>query len=208
MPNAAALGDATSCPVGGAGVISTCACPSVLVESRPAARLSDLATCPMGSEPVVLGEVTVLVGGMPQARLGDPTGHGGAIVSGAGTVLVGDGGGGGSGGASPGAPASGPEAEPGASWDELVASEPDAETAWASAARQDGVPICADGGAPRDDFVGFAALLQEASRRGILAAQALYRAFPHRFRAFDLWFPNGLRPRPLAEQGEGGATEP
>jgi uncharacterized Zn-binding protein involved in type VI secretion len=38
---------------------------------------------------IVLGSFTVLIGGMPAARLGDMTAHGGVIVMGFPTVLVG-----------------------------------------------------------------------------------------------------------------------
>jgi uncharacterized Zn-binding protein involved in type VI secretion len=36
-----------------------------------------------------MGSVTVLIGGMPAARMGDPTAHGGVIVLGCFTVLIG-----------------------------------------------------------------------------------------------------------------------
>jgi len=38
---------------------------------------------------IALGSFTVLVGGMPAARLGDLTAHGGTIVLGCFTVLIG-----------------------------------------------------------------------------------------------------------------------
>jgi uncharacterized Zn-binding protein involved in type VI secretion len=36
-----------------------------------------------------MGSTTVLIGSMPAARMGDPTGHGGVIVLGCPTVLIG-----------------------------------------------------------------------------------------------------------------------
>jgi uncharacterized Zn-binding protein involved in type VI secretion len=36
-----------------------------------------------------MGSTTVLIGGIPAARMGDPTGHGGSIVMGDLTVLIG-----------------------------------------------------------------------------------------------------------------------
>jgi uncharacterized Zn-binding protein involved in type VI secretion len=38
---------------------------------------------------IAMGSVTVLIGGLPAARLGDPTVHGGVIVMGWPTVLIG-----------------------------------------------------------------------------------------------------------------------
>ena len=63
----------------------------------PAARLSDMHTCPMvtGVVPHVGGPIlppccpTVLIGFLPAARLGDMTAHGGAIVMGCPTVMIG-----------------------------------------------------------------------------------------------------------------------
>ena len=63
----------------------------------PAARVSDMHVCPMvtGIVPHVGGPVmppgcpTVTIGGKPAARLGDPTAHGGSIVLGCMTVMIG-----------------------------------------------------------------------------------------------------------------------
>jgi uncharacterized Zn-binding protein involved in type VI secretion len=38
---------------------------------------------------VVVGSGTVLIGGMPAARMGDSTAHGGSIIVGCPTVLIG-----------------------------------------------------------------------------------------------------------------------
>ena len=62
----------------------------------PAARLSDMHVCPMvtvvvphvGGPIVGPGAPTVLIGGMPAARIGDMTAHGGVIVAGCPTVLI------------------------------------------------------------------------------------------------------------------------
>lgn len=64
---------------------------------NPAARVTDMHVCPMvtGTVPHVggpilpAGEPTVLIGGMPAARMGDSTSHGGTIVLGEMTVLIG-----------------------------------------------------------------------------------------------------------------------
>jgi uncharacterized Zn-binding protein involved in type VI secretion len=60
--------------------------PTVLIAGMPAARLGD--TC--GADAIVVGSTSVMIGGLPAARIGDPTGGGGAVVSpGAPTVLIG-----------------------------------------------------------------------------------------------------------------------
>jgi uncharacterized Zn-binding protein involved in type VI secretion len=60
--------------------------PTVLIGGLPAARLGD--GC--GVDAIVLGSMTVLIGGMPAARIGDPTGGGGLVSApGAPTVLIG-----------------------------------------------------------------------------------------------------------------------
>jgi uncharacterized Zn-binding protein involved in type VI secretion len=63
--------------------------PTVLIGGMPAARMGDLCTCVGPPAPIVLGSFTVLIAGMPAARLGDMTGHGGALVLGLPTVLIG-----------------------------------------------------------------------------------------------------------------------
>jgi uncharacterized Zn-binding protein involved in type VI secretion len=61
----------------------------VLIGGLPAARLTDLATCVGPPDVIVLGSFTVLIGGLPAARMGDMTAHGGVIVLGLPTVLIG-----------------------------------------------------------------------------------------------------------------------
>lgn len=65
-------------------------CPTVLIGGLPAARVGDMATC-VGPPDAIIppGSPTVLIGGMPAARLGDMTAHGGVIVVGCPTVLIG-----------------------------------------------------------------------------------------------------------------------
>jgi uncharacterized Zn-binding protein involved in type VI secretion len=98
MPFAARLGDMHVCPmvtpgtppiphVGGP-ILPPC-CPTVLIEYMPAARVGDLALCVGPPDVIVMGSTTVLIGMMPAARVGDPTAHGGAIVQGAPTVIIG-----------------------------------------------------------------------------------------------------------------------
>ena len=63
--------------------------PTVLIGGQPAACQGDLCTCVGPPAPIAMGSPTVLIGGRPAARLGDPTGHGGAIIMGCPTVLIG-----------------------------------------------------------------------------------------------------------------------
>jgi len=63
--------------------------PTVLIGGMPAARLGDMATCSGPPDTIVAGSGTVLIGGMPAARLGDSTAHGGSIVAGEATVIIG-----------------------------------------------------------------------------------------------------------------------
>lgn len=60
--------------------------PTVLIAGMPAARLGD--SC--GADAIVMGSTTVMIGGMPAARIGDPTAGGGAVMPpGAVTVMIG-----------------------------------------------------------------------------------------------------------------------
>jgi uncharacterized Zn-binding protein involved in type VI secretion len=61
----------------------------VIVGGMPAARVGDMATCVGPPDTIAKGSATVLIGGMPAARMGDTSAHGGAIVFGAPTVMIG-----------------------------------------------------------------------------------------------------------------------
>ena len=63
--------------------------PTVLIGGMPAARVGDMVTCVGPPDTIVMGSTTVMIGGMPAARMGDTTAHGGAIVLGCFTVLIG-----------------------------------------------------------------------------------------------------------------------
>ncbi len=63
--------------------------PTVLIGGLPAARVGDLVTCVGPPDTIALGCFTVLIGGQPAARMGDLTAHGGSIVLGCPTVLIG-----------------------------------------------------------------------------------------------------------------------
>jgi uncharacterized Zn-binding protein involved in type VI secretion len=61
----------------------------VLIGGMPAARVGDLCTCVGPPDAIVMGSTTVLIKQQPAARMLDPTVHGGAIVIGYPTVLIG-----------------------------------------------------------------------------------------------------------------------
>jgi uncharacterized Zn-binding protein involved in type VI secretion len=63
-------------------------CPTVLIAGMPAARVGDMCTCVGPPDAIVMGSATVMIGGMPAARMGDATSHGGIIVLGAPTVMI------------------------------------------------------------------------------------------------------------------------
>lgn len=95
MPAAARLNDMHVCPmvtgttphVG--GPIMPPGEPTVLIEGMPAARVGDMALCTGPPDTITAGSGTVFIGGKPAARMGDSTAHGGSIILGATTVLIG-----------------------------------------------------------------------------------------------------------------------
>ena len=60
-----------------------------LIGGMPAARVGDMAVCVGPPDVIALGSFTVLIGGMPAAQLGSMCAHGGAVVMGCPTVLIG-----------------------------------------------------------------------------------------------------------------------
>ncbi len=88
MPPAARVGDmiVSSATQGAPVPIIPPGAPTVLVEGLPAARMGD--SC--GADAILKGSATVLIGGMPAARIGDLTAAGGSVLPpGAPTVLIG-----------------------------------------------------------------------------------------------------------------------
>lgn len=64
-------------------------CPTVLIGGLLAARVGDVAVCTGPPDMIAKGSTSVMIGGPPAARLGDLTAHGGVIVMGNPTVLIG-----------------------------------------------------------------------------------------------------------------------
>jgi uncharacterized Zn-binding protein involved in type VI secretion len=62
---------------------------NVITSGLIQARVGDMAVCVGPPDVIALGSFTVLVKGQPAARMGDLTAHGGTIVLGAPTVLIG-----------------------------------------------------------------------------------------------------------------------
>lgn len=98
MPPAARIGDLHTCPLETPGAppmphvggpILGPGVPTVLIGKLPAAVAGTLALCTGPPDAIAQGSLTVLIGGQPAARLGDKTLHGGEIVIGLPTVLIG-----------------------------------------------------------------------------------------------------------------------
>ncbi len=64
-------------------------CPTVLINGLPAARVTDTCVCAGPPDMIAKGSATVTIGGLPAARQFDQTAHGGVIVLGIPTVLIG-----------------------------------------------------------------------------------------------------------------------
>lgn len=95
MPPAARLTDMQTCPMV-TGVVPHVGGPiigpgiaTVLIANMPAAVMGDNCTCVGPPATIVKGSATVMIGGKPAARMGDTTSHGGSIVLGAPTVMIG-----------------------------------------------------------------------------------------------------------------------
>ena len=95
MPFAARITDMHVCPmvtgtvphVG--GPVLPAGCPTVMIAGLPAARVSDMCMCAGPVDVIIKGSGTVNIGGLPAARMGDSTAHGGNIVAGCPTVIIG-----------------------------------------------------------------------------------------------------------------------
>lgn len=62
---------------------------TVLIENLPAAIVGDSCVCTGPPDSLVQGSSTVLIAGSPAVRMGDSTAHGGTVVLGSATVLIG-----------------------------------------------------------------------------------------------------------------------
>ncbi|PKM20947.1 MAG: type VI secretion protein [Gammaproteobacteria bacterium HGW-Gammaproteobacteria-15] len=98
MPPAARLTDMHQCPMQTPGLppiphvggpVIGPGVPTVLIEKLPAAVLGDSCVCVGPPDSIMKGSATVMIGGKPAARLGDTCAHGGAVIMGAPTVMIG-----------------------------------------------------------------------------------------------------------------------
>jgi uncharacterized Zn-binding protein involved in type VI secretion len=95
MPMAARVGDMHVCPMvtGTVPHVGGPALPpggiTVLIGGMPALRLGDMLTCTGPPDTVIKGSATVMIGGVPAARMGDSCAHGGSIIIGCPTVMIG-----------------------------------------------------------------------------------------------------------------------
>ena len=98
MPLAARLTDMHTCPMVTPGLppiphvggpIIGPGQPNVMIAGMPAAKVGDMLVCVGPPDSIVKGSATVMIGGAPAARMGDTTAHGGSIVIGCPTVLIG-----------------------------------------------------------------------------------------------------------------------
>ena len=96
MGLAARLTDMHTCPkvepgpvphVG--GPIAVPGAPTVIIMGMPAATLTSMCVCVGPPDMVALGSFTTMLCSKPAARMGDLTAHGGSIILGAFTVLIG-----------------------------------------------------------------------------------------------------------------------
>lgn len=98
MPAAARLTDMHTCPMQTPGLppiphvggpVLGPGVPTVLIGKLPAAVVGDNAVCVGPPDVIIQGSTTVLIGGRPAARMGDATAHGGSVVIGCLTVMIG-----------------------------------------------------------------------------------------------------------------------
>lgn len=96
MPPAARISDMHTCPLVNpgpvphvGGPVTGPGVPTVLIGNMPAAVVGDILVCTGPPDTIVKGSATVLIGGKPAARMGDNTAHGGVIVAGFPTVMIG-----------------------------------------------------------------------------------------------------------------------
>lgn len=71
------------------GPVLPAGAPTVLIGFQPAARIGDLALCVGPPDVIVTGSTSVIIAFQPAARIGDQTAHGGVIVQGVPTVMIG-----------------------------------------------------------------------------------------------------------------------
>jgi uncharacterized Zn-binding protein involved in type VI secretion len=95
MPPAARITDMHTCPMVNPGPVPhvggpvSSGCGTVMIGYQPAARVGDSAICVPATDSIAAGASNVIIGNKPAARLGDSMAHGGVIVAGCPTVIIG-----------------------------------------------------------------------------------------------------------------------
>ena len=98
MGIAARVGGNHTCPLANPGgsphtggpILPAPSTPKVFVGGQPAAAVGMKCTCAGPPDTIAQGSQSVFVVGQGAARLGDPTAHGGKIVEGYVSVVIGD----------------------------------------------------------------------------------------------------------------------
>jgi uncharacterized Zn-binding protein involved in type VI secretion len=94
MPFAARITDMHVCPLADpkphvGGAITGPGVTNVLIGGAPAAVVGDQAVCVGPPDVIIKGSANVLIGNKPAARMGDSTAHGGTVLGGCPTVMIG-----------------------------------------------------------------------------------------------------------------------
>lgn len=98
MPFAARISDMHVCPMQTPAVVPIPhvggpilgpGVPTVLIGNLPAAVMGDMCMCVGPPDSGIQGSSSVMIGGKPALRMGDSTAHGGTIMMGCPTVIIG-----------------------------------------------------------------------------------------------------------------------
>lgn len=95
MPPASRITDMHVCPMSNGpvphvgGPVIGPGTATVLIGGLPASVVGDNCTCVGPPDSIVKGSATVMIGNKPAVRMGDSTAHGGNIVLGLPTVMIG-----------------------------------------------------------------------------------------------------------------------
>ena len=98
MPPASRITDMHVCPMVAPGTppiphvggpVTGPGCPTVMIGKMPAAVMGDMCVCVGPPDTIIKGSATVMIGKKPAVRIGDSTAHGGTVVLGFPTVMIG-----------------------------------------------------------------------------------------------------------------------
>lgn len=95
MPPAARINDMHVCPITTpagphvGGPILPPGAVTVLIGGSPAAKVGDMCLCTGPPDSLIMGSATVMIEGSPAVRMGDSTAHGGTVVVGLATLMIG-----------------------------------------------------------------------------------------------------------------------